>query len=306
MAKEIRIIYSSITASQSVAWVAQEAGIYRKHGLDAQLVFISSGSKATSALIAGEAPILFSAGSPAISAALGGAKVKIIMGLLNVFPYYLVASKGVSNVEQLRGKRIAISRFGSSGHAASILALRKFNLEPGRDVALLQVGGGAERIAAMHSNAVQATLLTSPEELLAKKMGFRVLADLSQLGIPFLHSSVITRDDVLKQQPDLLANFARAVVEGISFLKNKPKETLKIFQKYFRTNDMEALQDSYDEYVRQIGRLPYADPKAVQTVLQTIGESQPAALKARPEQFLDHSILQKIENSGFVERLYGG
>ncbi len=305
-AKEIQIVYSSITASQSVAWVAQEAGIYRKYGLNVQLVFISSGSKATSALLAGETPILFSAGSPAISAALGGARVKIIMGLLNVFPYYLVASKGINQVEQLRGKRVAISRFGSSGHAASVYALRKFNLEPGRDVALIQVGGGAERIAAMQSNAVQATLLTSPEELLAKKMGFRVLADLSQLGIPFLHSSVITRDDVLKQQPDLVANFSKAVLDGISFLKTKPRETLRIFQKYFRTNDMEALRDSYEEYVRQIGKLPYADPKAVQTVLQTIGESQPLALKARPEQFIDNSVLQKIERSGFVEKLYGG
>jgi len=304
-AKDLRIVYSSITASQSVAWVAYETGIYRKYGLNVELVYISSGSRAMNALIAGETSLLFSAGSPAVSAALGGAKVKIIMGLLNVFPYYLVTSKAITQVEQLKGKRLAISRFGSSGHAAAIYALRRFNLEPGRDVALLQVGGGAERVAAMQGNAVQGTLLTSPEELLAKKLGFNVLADLAQLGIPFLHSAVITREDVLAQQPDLLANFSRAVLEGISFLKTKPRETLKIFQKYFRTNDMEALQDSYDEYVRQIGKVPYAEPKAVQTVLQAIGESQPAALKAKPEQFIDHSVLQKIERSEFVEKLYG-
>ncbi|OGQ83181.1 MAG: hypothetical protein A3F90_14405 [Deltaproteobacteria bacterium RIFCSPLOWO2_12_FULL_60_19] len=305
-AKEIPLVYSSITASQSVAWVAQETGIYRKYGLEAQLVYISAGSRAMSALIAGETPLLFSAGSPAVSAALGGARVKIIMGLLNVFPYYLVAAKGIQQVEQLKGKKIGISRFGSSGHAAAIFALRRFNLEPGRDVALIQIGGGAERVAAMQANAVQGTLLTSPQELLAKKLGFNVLADLAELGIPFLHSSVITREEVLKEQPDLLFNFGRAVVEGIHFLKTRPKETIKIFQKYFRTDDREALQDAYDEYVRQIGRLPYADPKAAQTVLQTLGESQPAALKAKPEQFFDHSILQKIERSGFMEKLYGG
>ena len=305
-AKEMPIVYSSITASQSVAWVALETGIYRKHGLDAQLVYISAGSRAMSALIAGETPLLFSAGSPAVSAALGGARVKIIMGLLNVFPYYLVAAKGINQVEQLKGKKIGISRFGSSGHAAALLALRKFNLEPSRDVALIQIGGGAERVAAMQANAVQATLLTSPQELLAKKLGFNVLADLAELGIPFLHSSVITREEVIKQQPDLLFNFAKAVVEGIHFLKTRPQETLKIFQKYFRTDDKEALQDSYDEYVRQIGKLPYADPKAAQTVLQTLGDSQPAAVKAKPEQFFDHSVLEKIERSGFVEKLYGG
>lgn len=305
-AREIHIVYSSITASQSVAWVAQETGIYRKHGLDVQMVYISSGSRAMSALIAGETPLLFSAGSPAVSAALGGGKVKIVMGLLNVFPYYLVASKEITKVEQLRGKKLAISRFGSSGHAASVYALRKFNLEPGRDVALIQVGGGAERLAAMQGKAVQATLLTSPQQLLAQKMGFRVLADLSQMDIPFLHSSVVTREDVIRQEADFLASFARAVLEGIHFLKTKPQETLKIFQKYFRTNDMEALQDAYDEYIRQIQRLPYAEPKAIQTVLQIIGESQPAALKATPDQFVDHSVLQKIERSGFVEKLYGG
>jgi NitT/TauT family transport system substrate-binding protein len=305
-AKDVTIVYSSITASQSVAWVAQETGIYQKHGLNVQLVYVSSGSRAMSALLAGETPILFSAGNPGVSAALGGARVKTIMGLLNVFPYYLVGGKGITQIEQLKGKRIGISRFGSSGHAAAVYALRRFNLEPGRDVALLQIGGGAERLAAMQTNAAQGTLLTSPQQLLAKKLGFHVLADLAQLGIPFLHSAVITREDVMAQQPELLNNFSRAVLEGIHFLKSKPRETVKIFQKYFRTDDTEALQDSYDEYIRQIQRLPYVDLKAMQTVLQTIGESQPAALKAKPEQFIDHSVLQKVERSGFVEKLYGG
>jgi ABC-type nitrate/sulfonate/bicarbonate transport system substrate-binding protein len=305
-AKDIPIIYSAVTASESVLWVAHETGLFQKHGLNTQIVYVSSGSRAMSALIAGETPILFSAASPAVSAALGGARVKIIMGLLNVFPYYLVSVKGITQVEQLRGKKIGISRFGSSGHAAAIYALRRFNLEPGRDVALLQIGGGAERIAALQANAVQGTLLTSPQELLAKKMGASVLADLAQMGIPFVHSAVVTRDEVIAQQPDLLNNFARAVLEGLHFIKTRPRETLKIFQKYFRTDDMEALQDSYDEYVRQLQRVPYTETKALQTVLQTLGEAQPAALKAKPEQFIDHSTLQKIERSGFLEKLYGG
>lgn len=304
-AKDVPIVYSSVTASESVVWVAHETGLFQKHGINAQLVYVSSGSRAMNALLAGETPILISAGSPAVSAALGGARVKIIMGLLNVFPYYLVAAKEISQVDQLRGKRIGISRFGSSGHAAAVYALRRFNLEPGRDVALMQIGGGAERIAAMQANAVQGTLLTSPQELLAKKMGFNVLADLAQIGIPFLHSAVVTRDDVIAQQPELLTNFARATLEGLHFVKTKPRETLKIFQKYFRTNDMEALQDAYDEYARQLQRVPYVEAKAMQTVLQTIGESQPAALKAKPEQFIDHSTLQKVERGGFLEKLYG-
>jgi ABC-type nitrate/sulfonate/bicarbonate transport system substrate-binding protein len=305
-AKDIPMIYSAVTASESVVWVAQETGLFQKHGINTQLVYVSAGSRAMNALLAGETPILFSAGSPAVSAALGGARVKIIMGLLNVFPYYVVSAKAISQVEQLRGKRIGISRFGSSGHAAAVYALRRFNLEPGRDVALLQIGGGAERIAALQANAVQATLLTSPQELLAKKMGFNVIADLAQLGIPFVHSAVVTRDEVIAQQPELLNAFARAVAEGLHFIKTKPRETLKIFAKYFRTNDMEALQDSYDEYTRQLQRLPYVETKAMQTVLQTLGESQPAALKAKPEQFIDHSTLQKLERSGFLEKLYGG
>ncbi len=305
-AKDFPMIYSALTASESVAWVAHETGLFQKYGVNTQLVYVSSGSRAMSALLAGETPILFSAGSPAVSAALGGARVKIIMGLLNVFPYYLVAAKPFTQVEQLRGKKIGISRFGSSGHAAAVYALRRFNLEPGRDVALIQIGGGAERIAALQANAIQGTLLTSPQELLVKKMGANILADLAQLGIPFIHSAVVTRDEVIAQQPELLNSFARAVLEGLHFIKTKPRETVRIFQKYFRTDDMEALQDSYDEYTRQLQRVPYTETKAMQTVLQTLGESQPAALKAKPEQFIDHSILQKIERSGFLEKLYGG
>jgi len=120
-----------------------------------------------------------------------------------------------------------------------------------------------------------------------------------------LHSAVVTREDVIAQQPELLNDFARAVLEGLHFVKTKPRETVKIFQKYFRTNDLEALQDAYDEYARQLQRLPYVETKAMQTVLQTIGESQPAALKAKPEQFIDHSILQRVERGGFLEKLYG-
>jgi hypothetical protein len=105
---------------------------------------------------------------------------------------------------------------------------------------------------------------------------------------------------------ELAYSAARAVAEGLHFVKTKPRKTLKIFQKYFRTNDMEALQDSYDEYARQLQRLPYVDTRAMQTVLQTLSESQPAALKAKPEQFIDHSTLQKLECSGFLEKLYGG
>jgi NitT/TauT family transport system substrate-binding protein len=305
-AKDIPMVWSALTASESVVWVAHETGLFQKHAINTQLVYVSAGSRAMNALLAGETPLLFSAGSPAVSAALGGARVKIIMGLLNVFPYYVVSAKTISQVEQLRGKRIGISRFGSSGHAAAVYALRRFNLEPGRDVALLQIGGGNERIAALQANAVQATLLTSPQELLAKKMGFNVIADLAQLGIPFVHSAVVTRDEVIAQQPELLNAFARAVAEGLHFIKTKPRETLRIFAKYFRTNDMEALQDSYDEYARELQRLPYVETKAMQTVLQTLGESQPAALKAKPEQFIDHSTLQKLERSGFMEKLYGG
>src|SRR5512142_2289722 len=117
-AKDVPVIYSAVTASESALWVAHETGFFHKQGLSTQIVYVSSGSRAMSALVAGETPVLFSAGSPAVSAALGGGRVKIIMSLLNVFPYYLVGAKDVTQIEQLRGKKIAISRFGSSGHAA--------------------------------------------------------------------------------------------------------------------------------------------------------------------------------------------
>lgn len=120
-----------------------------------------------------------------------------------------------------------------------------------------------------------------------------------------VQSAVVTREDVIRQEPDFLASFTRAVAEGIHFLKTRPKETLKIFQKYFRTDDMEALQDAYDEYIRQIQRIPYVEPKAIRTVLEIIGEFQPSTLNAKPEQFVDHSFLNKLERGGFVEKLYG-
>lgn len=301
----VRIVYSSITASQSVAWVALDSGIYKKYGLDVDLIFVSSGSKAISTLLAGSVPILFTAGSPVVGADLGGADARVIAGLLNVFPYYVIGGRTVTQAQQLRGAKIGISRFGSSGHAATVYAMRKLGLEPGRDVTLLQVGGGRERFAAMESGAIQGTLLTPPEELIAKKAGFHVIADVSQLGIPFLHSAVVTRRRTIEARPELVGHFVAAVVDGLHFIKTHRDETLKLFAKYFRTRDMEALADAYDDYVRKAPRLPLTQPRAVETVLQIVGKERPEALKAKPEEFIDNSFVEKLRDSGFVDRLYG-
>ena len=302
--EKVRVVYSSITASQCVTWIAEEAGIYKKYGLDVQLIYVSSGSRAISMLLSGDAPLLISAGTPAVSAALGGADVKIVAGLLNSFPYYVVGARGITRADQLRGKKIGISRFGSSGHAASVYAMRKLGLEPGKDVTLIQLGGGAERFAAMASGAIQGTLLTPPQELIAKKQGYNVIANVSELGIPFLHSSVVTRQRTIGSQREMVSKYLMAIVDGIHFMKTQRPETLKLFAKFFRTNDMEAVLDTYDDYVPKAPQIPYTQPQAVQTVLQIISEERPEAKKARPEQFIDNSFLEELSKSGFVTKLY--
>jgi NitT/TauT family transport system substrate-binding protein len=301
----LKTSYSALTANMAAYWLAKDARVFEKHGLDVDVVLIESGVTTVQALTAGETQIAMGGGTVAVSSNLAGSDIVSIASIESRLPYALLAQKEIKTIEQLKGKRLAISRFGSASDLGARLILQRFGLDADKDITVLQVGGTSTRLSALSKRSVDATILTPEFFNLAKKAGFTILADPTQYEIPFPQLEVITRRAFLKAQPDVVTRYLRAIIEGIHMVKHNPEPSIRALGKYLRINDREALEDVYRLYRQIYPEIPHVSPAAIQTQLTWMAERDPRAKNARPEQFIDGTILKEIEKSGFVERLYG-
>jgi len=300
----VRTSYSALTANMGAYWLAKETKLFEKHGLDVDVVLIESGTITIQALIAGETDVAMGGGTVAVSSALGGSDLVSIASIESRLPYGLLAQREIKTIEQLKGKRHAISRFGSVADLGSRLILQKFGLVPDKDVTLLQIGGTSTRLAALSKRTVDSTILTPEFFLLAKKAGFTILVDPTQYKIDFPQLEVITTKTFLKNRPDVATRYMRAILEGIHNYKNDREGSIRALSKYLRINDHDALEEVYRIYYDIYQPIPYPSPAAIQTQLTWMAEKDPRAKAAKPEQFIDGSILREIEKSGFVTKLY--
>ena len=300
----LKTSYSALTANMAAYWLAKEAKIFEKHGLSVDVVLIESGVTTVQALTAGETQIAMGGGTVAVSSNLAGSDIVTIASLEPRLPYALLAQKEIKSFDQLRGKRMAISRFGSASDLGTRLILQRYGLVPDKDVTILQTGGTSTRLSALAKRSVDATILTPEFFNVAKKMGFTILADPTQYDIPFPQLEVITTRAFLKAQPDVAMRYMRAIVEGIYAVKQNPEPAISALKKYLKIDDREALEDVYRLYKEIYPPLPHPSPAAIQTQLTWMAERDPRAKSAKPEQFFDGSILREIEKSGFVTRLY--
>ena len=199
---------------------------------------------------------------------------------------------------------MAVSRFGSASDLAARLILQRYGLIPDKDVTLLQTGGTSTRLSALSKGSIDSTVLTPEFFNLGKKAGFTILVDPTQYDIPFPQLEVITSRAFLKSQPDIATRYMRAIIEGIHMVKNNPEPSISALRKYLKIDDREALEEVYRLYKELYQPIPHPSPAAIQTQLTWMGEKDPRAKAAKPEQFIDDSILREIEKSGFVAKLY--
>jgi ABC-type nitrate/sulfonate/bicarbonate transport system substrate-binding protein len=190
--EKLRVVYSAIGSSQSPLWIAHEAGIFKKHGLDVELLYAAGGSRAAQVILAGEAPAAMFNGSSVISANLAGADLVNLASGMNVLPFLLVVPPGMKQIEELKGKKVAITRFGSATDFALRFAAEKWSIKPDKDFAVLQLNGQPEMMAALKSGAVQGAMLNAEFAILARREGFRDLVDVAALGLTFPGSGLQT------------------------------------------------------------------------------------------------------------------
>ncbi len=267
-------------------YLGQDVGIFKKHGLNLEMIFIPGGSLSLQALIGKSLDLLMTGGPPVVNAYLQGAKIKIIGGATNLLPYMFVATGGIRSAEQLKGKRIGISRFGSNTDYVVRLALNQFALSL-NEVQIIQVGGSQARLVAMKSGAIQATVLSPEETLVAQKMGYGILLDFIEKGIEFPHVNVVVRDDFLETQPQTVRSFMRAYIESVRYYKTHRAEAISKIVFLSKLPDRQMGEVVYEGSLRATPDDGKPTLKGMEVVLDTIAKENPKAKSVTVQQLVD-------------------
>ncbi|HXT54623.1 MAG TPA: ABC transporter substrate-binding protein [Candidatus Eisenbacteria bacterium] len=299
----INFAYISPNAgSSSVLWIAKDAGIFKKHNLDVNVIYIEGTPKALMSLFAGELQVVAGTGPAVASARVRGADASMIMGFEVYLPYYLIATPAIKSIEDLKGKVGANHSAATSADFAMRLGLRSIGLDPERDVNLRVVGATNLRMIMMQQGQAQFTVISNTEREEAEKLGFKVLADLASKRMPYPHSGVITSQKILREKHDAILRFGRASVEAIHYFKNNKPQSLAILKKYAKT-DLSTLDSAYAYLKNAIPDMPYPTLEGMKTILAEMGRTRPEVLKYDAATMVDTSIVKAIDDEGFLKKL---
>lgn len=271
-------------------YVAQDAGIFRKHGFALEMIFIAGGSLSTQALIGNSLELLNTGGPPVINAYLRGARLKIIGGVTNILPYVLITGGRITSSEQLRGKKIGISRFGSNTDFVVRIALGHLGLSAA-DVTVLQVGGSQSRLVALKAGSIDATVLSPEEALAAQKLGLNPLLDFVARGVEFPHVNIVAREEYLQAHAPLVRRFMTAYLEAIRFFKSHKEEALSKMMALSKLNDREIAEKAYEVYSRSLPDDGRPTIKGLEAVLADFSREEPKARGLTVAQIVDLSFL---------------
>ena len=299
---KLHAAYSAESSWSLATWIAYESGLYKKYGLDVDLVLIRSASTITSALIAGEAPMIQLGGNGTIQAGLQGADTVNILTLVPIIPQSLVVTPDIKSADDLRGKRLGVSRFGALSDLVIRRYLRKLGLDPAKDVTIVQIGGIPELVTAMKAGAISGGSLSPPALTVAKKAGFRELSDFESLDYKYPAVTIASTRSFIQRNRQTALNFVRGELEGIRAIRTQKNFAINVLKKYMRINDPDILEDGYRYAVKFFQVRPYPTLDEARAVLEEY-KSMPQAATAKPEQFVDLSLLQELEKEKFFDKL---
>jgi len=302
--ERIRVGGGSASATQMTLWLAKEGNYYEKHGLNVEVISIPGSSLAIQAMLSGELPIIQAGGAGPIQAALSGTDTVVVATIAKRFTWWIFSQPNITRMEDLKGKVFGTTRFGTQSDLASRLALRKYGIDPERDITMVQTGGPAETVSAMMAGKVHAAAISPPATLQAKRVKLRELLDLSRLDIDYHVNGVVTTRRFIKSNEDTVRRFLRAYTEGAVRGQRDKAFAMKTMGKYFRTHDREVLEETYELIIKDgLTVPPY--PAGIAGLLQELEKQNPKAKTAKPEQFVDAHFVREMEQSGFVKALLG-
>ena len=303
--EKIKISYSSVDAPNANWYIAEAKGLYRKYGLDAELVFISSSTTNVAAVVAGSVKVGNISGGALANAAVGGADLVCVGSFINTLPYDLVVDESIKSPQDLKGRSIGISRVGSSSDVAARVFLKAFGLEPDKDVAILQVGGSPERAAAFRTGRIAGFPSPPGTVELTQGMPHRTLISMGDLKtrFPFPYVCVTTTRAFLATNRTTVKRLMMALIDATHFFKTQKEESKKVFAKYSRQNNDGYLEAGYQANAKLFERVPLATKEGMAIQIKEALIRKPgASLKA--EDIVDDSIVTELDKEGFIDRIY--
>ena len=294
---KVRVAFSAVAPTQGVLWVADLGGLFVKNGINAEIIYTRA---AIETLIAGEVQFGQMTGSLMFSARLQGADPVMLAGVQDILNDRLVVRPNINSVEDLKGKRVGVFRFGSASHLRLLNVLPRYGMGE-RDVTFLQVGDTPERLIALHGGSIDATLLSPPDHFEATRRGMKILLNLRDLNVPYQGTGLVTTQRLLGRNRDLARRFLKAFVEAIHAVRTNPALSKRALAKYRHTKDEKQTEDAYQTLREIVKPKPYPSIDGFKTIINDASERIPAAKNANPKDFMDTSLLEELDRSGYID-----
>ena len=295
---------SDSPGSSAPYWVAKEIGLFKKNGLDIDLLFINGSSRAVQTLVAGDLHFSGPVGTSAMNGRMAGGDVTIIHSIVNTLPYYIIGKPAIKSPEDLKGRSAATHIPGTSADFALRLALLRFGI-PYRDIKAVMVGGAPARIAAVMTGQLDFAVITESGKLQGEKAGLKVVVDMAEQNIPFQFTCTVTSGKMIQANPDKVMSLVKAMIEAVHYFKTHKEEAIKIMQKYTRGQERSVLEGTFEAYRELFVEDGYPTIEGLKNTLEVQASWDAKAAKAKVKDFVDLRFVKELKKTGFVDRLYG-
>jgi NitT/TauT family transport system substrate-binding protein len=294
---------SDSTNASVIYWVAKEAGIFKKHGLDLELIFINGSVRGIQSLLAGDLGYSGAVGTAAINAKLAGGDIAIIQSQMNTLPYFIVGNPNIKSPEELKGKSAAVHIPGTSADFALRLALMRVGI-PYKEIKAITVGGAPARLAAATSGQVDFTVVTEGEKIQAEKSGLKVIIDMAKLKVPFQFNCTVTTRRRIRESADEVRRFVWAMAESIYFYNTQKEPSIRIMEKYTRGVARPLLEAAYEANRQYLVEDTYPTVEGLKQTLEVQALSDPRAAKIKADEVVELRFVDELRKSGFLKQLY--
>jgi NitT/TauT family transport system substrate-binding protein len=300
-----RIGYGAISIQSGLVWIAKDKGLFAKYGLSPEIIYIPGGSTNVQVLVSGNLDFSQLSGAPGAAANLSGADIVYIAAFLDKLNYQLVTRPEIKSTEQLKGKKLGVSRFASSADFGLRAMLKKLGLDPVKDVTILQIGDEPARLAAVKSGSIDGTVMNAPFGAEAGRQKLYILADSLSMGIPFFNTGLLATRRFLDQNERKTLNLLRAFLEAIKVFKTDRDYSLKAMAQFTRLNNSKGLEEGYEYFKEVLPNVPYPSLEAMQAVVAQLVDTNPKARQADAATYISNRYLKQLEAEGFVRTLWG-
>jgi NitT/TauT family transport system substrate-binding protein len=301
---KVRINWTAVTGAQSGVYVAQEEGLFRKNGLEVELIHIPSSSRAIQAILAGEIALSYMDGLNAAQASLKGANVALVAGATNRFVFSLMGKPELKRVVELRGKKIGITRVGSSTHTAALYALSQAGLKPA-DYQILPLVEVPNIFTALVAGQIDAGVVSPPTNSRARKAGMNELMNLAKEGPEYVSVALGTTRTYIRDNEEILRRVVRSYAEAVQLFKANKQVGIRVLAKYTNVKDQDILDDAYNQFREYLETVPYVSRKGIEAILAELREKDAVAKSAKPEDFTDMRFVAELEKEGYFKKVAG-